>query len=151
MAERMAAAIEIGGPLLAHLVPELIARIQAEGLVVGWEEVPFRPTTAAELLDLTGDDAAPGTLLLVDREATWGQFEALEAFLVRHGIAFDHRTEAKYEYDAAIVQFRPGMSAPYVRATNQAHEPVVAVSSLEPVRQALQKGHVQGRSIVESR
>jgi hypothetical protein len=135
----MAAAIEIGGPVPALQLAELIALVRAEGLVVGWEEVPFQPTTATALLAL----AEGSTLRLVDHAATWGRFDPLEAFLFRHGIAFDRRTDAKYEYDAELVRYRPGMSQPCVRPTNQDHEPVMAVRSLEPIRQALQGGHVQ--------
>src|SRR5437773_694650 len=55
--------------------------------------------------------------------------------------ALDCRTEAKYESDAELVQFRPGMETPCVQTTNQDGAPVVPVSYLRPVCEALVKGH----------
>jgi len=143
MAERMAAEIKIGGPVPAPLVPELLALLSQEGVVVGWEEIPFSATTITELLHLAQDDSQPVPLHMVDYEAAWGRFAALEAFLAAHAIAFDRRTEAKYEYDAELVQFRPGMQEPCVQATNQDGEPVVTVSYLRPVCAALEQGHAR--------
>jgi hypothetical protein len=75
-----------------------------------------------------------------DDEALGGAFPDLENFLVRHGIAFDRRSDAKYEYDAEIVFFRRGMAEPgWVRAT-QNGQPVVLLEQLQTARQLLRAG-----------
>src|SRR4051812_16084933 len=107
MSERMTAEILIGGPVDASLVARVIDKIVAQGVVVGWEEEPFCADSAAELLALAQKSEQAGLLHFVDHQATWGAFAELEAFLCRHGIAFDRSTEAKFEYEGELVQFRP--------------------------------------------
>lgn len=144
MSERMPAEIQIGGAVPASVVPALIEHISAENPFVSWEEVLFEATTGEELLALAKCDGRPGTLRLIDYEAVGGQFDDLEGFLVGDGIAFDRHCAAKYEYDAQLVQFRPGMDGPYVWLANQNGQPHVALTDLVAVREALKTGKTEG-------
>jgi hypothetical protein len=140
MSERMAAQIEIGGDVPADLVPNLIGEIKAEGLQVGWNETPFNAKNAKELLALARKNGKRSTLLLANHEVAWGSFDLLEAFLVKHCLAFDRRSEGKFGFDAELVQYRPGMKKPLVRMTSQNKQPVVEVRSLLPIKKAFRWG-----------
>ena len=141
MSDRMAAEIEIGGPVRRRHVPGLIKAINAEGVFIGWEEAIFDAGNAQDLVDIAAG-FEKGTLVLADPEACYGYFDGLEAFLVKHGIGFNRHSEAKYEHEGEYVQFRPGMKKPFVQFATQAQTPVVPVPLLKPVRQALKKGQV---------
>ena len=140
MADRMAVEIEIGGPVPRRLVDDLIVAIRSEALSLCSDEGPFTATTADQLLELSSRDGRQGTLHLLEHEVAWGRLEELESFLIEHGIAFDRWTEAKYEYDAELVQFRAGMKQPVCIVTLQNKEPVIAVRALKPVARALVRG-----------
>jgi hypothetical protein len=137
MADRMTIEIDIGGPVPRTLVAELVALIGDEGLCLDYDGCPFEAATEEELLALCRRNDRQGTLHLVEHEVAWGHLERLEAFLIKHGIAFDRWTDHKYEYDAELVQFRRGMKEPICRSSLQNKEPVVSVRDLDPVRQAL--------------
>lgn len=143
MSECMAAEIEIGGDIPAYLVPVLIENIKSEGLFVGWQEENFHAETAEDLLELARRKGKPGTLHLADIEASWGHFDVLEDFLATNGIAFDRRSEGKYEFDPELVQYRPRMKQPLLRYTHHDHEPVVALRDLKKVQQALEDGKLE--------
>jgi hypothetical protein len=49
------------------------------------------------------------TLTLCDDEARWGEFEDLEAFLVKHGIHFNRHSDAFGESDGVLVFHRGGV------------------------------------------
>lgn len=140
MSERMATDIEIGGPVPANLVTDLISQIDSEGLFVGWAEDSFEAKTAEDLLAYARRGPKPGTLHLGDFEVAWGRFPDLEDFLVENRISFDRRSDAKYEYDAELVRYRAGMKQPQVCYTLQDKIPVVPVRDLKGVRRALERG-----------
>lgn len=140
MSDRVAAEIEIGGDVPASLVPNLIERIRAEEVLVGWNEQRFDARAAEDLLQLAREHDLAGALLLTDREVSWGEFYDLESFLFRHRIAFDRRSDAKYDYDAQLVQYRPAMKKPRMYYTTQDKQPVVAASDLRRVEKALERG-----------
>ena len=143
MSDRMVAEIEVGGPVPRGLAPELIEQIRASGAFVTWEEVRFGATTAEELVALAKRTSEHGTLLLADFEASGGRFEALEEFLVKHGIAFDRRSEARAEYDAELYQFRPDLEKPRLWLADQIGRPAILVSNLDGVRTALERAHCE--------
>lgn len=142
MSECMAAEIEIGGAVPAHLVPGLIESIKTEGLFVGWQEENFDAQTAEDLLEMARRRGKRGTVHLADVEASWGRFDVLEDFLATNGIAFDRRSD-KYEFDPELVQYRPGMKQPLLRYTRHDHEPVVVLRDLKKMQQALEDGKLE--------
>src|SRR5262245_54111510 len=97
MSDHFPALIESGGPLPRSLVPDLLACVHAEGLRWDWCEDAMTARTPEELLvELQQHDSE--VLSVGDDEASGGMFSGLEEFLVQHGIAFDRRSDAKYEY-----------------------------------------------------
>ena len=73
---------------------------------------------------------------LTDDQARWGRFEELEEFLEEHRIPYRRRSEAKYEYDAELVEYRPEMGT-VCCPTNSTGEPLVRLESLVAVDKAL--------------
>jgi len=136
MADRMAAEISIGGKIPASLVPDLCAVIADDHVCLDWGDRRFEPGSAKELMEATqelGTAENPVQLLwLCDDEARWGEFDSLEEFLVQHGIAFTRRSAGKYEYDAELVEYRPGMQSPCVIYLDLSGNPTVLASELSP-------------------
>jgi hypothetical protein len=133
MSQRMAAEIWIGGKVAASLVPDLCGAIAHEGVSLEWGDAPFRPTTPEDLHKaLRENDRGVPLLWLCDNQASWGQFDTLEAFLQEHGIPYTRRSEGAGQYDPELVEFRP-RHEPVSLSTNTAGEPVVLASGLEPV------------------
>jgi hypothetical protein len=52
--------------------------------------------------------AIDGCLEIEDSDAAYGQFAKLEKFLAENRIAFDRESGAKHEFNAELVQYRPG-------------------------------------------
>ncbi|MGQ2933673.1 hypothetical protein [Sphingopyxis sp.] len=78
MADRVAASITIGGSVTGAEFITLYRLIAAEDLTVGEDGDPFSP----------GDWTDGEPLKLFDHQAIGGQFEALEAWCVQHGLPF---------------------------------------------------------------
>jgi hypothetical protein len=129
--------IHIGGKVPKALVPALCERISAEGVELEYGGGAFEPKTAEDLLKA----ADGGTLDLYDAEARYGQFEDIEEFLAKSGIAFDRHSDARYEYDAEEIKFRPGMKDPEVFEGDQEGQVMVSAATLrEEVLPLLGKG-----------
>lgn len=143
MPDCMLAKIAVGGPIPSALIEELLKAIQDEDLHVDWDELPAQFDTAEQLLDLVSDEDGPTTLQLMAMEAAGGQFEHLETFLVENAVAFDRWTEGWSGYDAKLVSFRPGMSQPFSRITDQDGEPVIQRRRIQPVLEALRAGQME--------
>ena len=140
MSDCFPAWIEIGGPVPRTLVPSLLEHVHNEGLRWNWTEDGVKATTAEELIEeLRQHDT--DVLRAGHDEARYGSFDDLEAFLVRHGIAFDRQSDAKYEHDGRLVRFRPGMSEPHQSLVTQAGVPVIEVDDLRPIQGLLQQGN----------
>ena len=135
MADRFAAEIEIGGPVPASLMDELLDAVHHDGASFEWGD-GFAGTTE-ELIESVREG---GTLWLCDDQATYGEFSSLEELLVRHSIAFDRRCDAGSECDPELVRFRPGMSKPDCRNTSMDGCEIVEVSRLCYVLDALKRG-----------
>ena len=103
MGDYYPAEIHIGGPIPRAALDDLIGRILAEGASLdGYGE----PAATEEGLREAFQQG--GTVHLCDEQASFGQFEALEAFLVEHGVHFDRHCDAYHEYDAENVHYRGG-------------------------------------------
>jgi hypothetical protein len=136
MADYMPGEILIGGPIRADLVPSLCQAITAQGVARDWNDADFFPESGEELLAAREDIQGVLLLHLCDVEASFGQFAELETFLEEHGISFRRRSDAKYEFDAELVEFRPGIGQ--VRfLTNASGKPFVPLADLAAVATAL--------------
>ena len=67
-------------------------------------------------------------------------FEELEAFCVKHGIAFDRHSDARYEFDAENVSFRTGMKEPVSIPSNNDGEDIIQRGSRPSGRQGIDEG-----------
>ena len=132
MADRMAAEIRIGGKVPRSLVDALCAAIRSENAALEWGGGHFAPADAQELMQARDGEH----LCLRDDQAAWGELDELEEFLREHHIAFDRRSEGKYEYDPERVTYRPDRGVE-VCLTTESGNPIVEVASLQPVLQAL--------------
>lgn len=128
MADRMSAWIEIGGPIRARQIDGLLEAIEQDGAREDWGGEP--------VTNLNPDGAS--TLKLFDEDAPWGQFQAVEAFCQRHGIAFERHCEGKYEFDSHTLLFRPGHEAVYRPTIASTGEPVVLREEIVAARAKLQ-------------
>jgi hypothetical protein len=136
MSERLKAWIAIGGDVPQALVPELCKVITEEEPSQEWGGDTFEPEDAEDLEDAV--DGA-GHLYLCHDEAPWGEFVDLEKFLRQHGISYDRHSAAKYEYDAQLEQFRPGLGILTDLATEDGR-PLVERDEVEKIRDALRAG-----------
>lgn len=134
MSDYIPAEIRIGGKIAKRIVPDLCAVIGTQHIATEWGNAPFKPTTEHELLEARTD----GVLQLYDDEASWGEFDDLEEFLRENDIPYSRQTVAKYEYDAEIVEFRPG-NDPVVLTTLASGEHVVPVAALANVMEAMEQ------------
>jgi hypothetical protein len=127
MADRMAARIEIGGDVPEQLVDELVSLIVDSGAGFEWgERTDEEETRAAIEAAVAGSEP----LALTDDEATWGRFEPLEDWLIEQRIPWRRHSSAKYEYDAEIVWFLPGMEEPETVAANEDANVLVPLDDL---------------------
>jgi hypothetical protein len=113
MSDHFPAEIHIGGPFPRALLDELIGVIAAEGTSL--EDYGSPCATEESLREAFREGAV---VSLYDAEASFGQFDALEAFLVKHHIPFDRYSDAFYEYNAEAVFYR-GRGEPIIMPTDQ--------------------------------
>jgi hypothetical protein len=60
-------------------------------------------------------------------------FEELEEFCATQEISFDRHSDAKYEWDAENVYFRPGMEEPVGVLSNNDRDDLFPVGRIRPV------------------
>jgi len=126
MSDWFPAAIEIGGPIPRSVVNDLIEAIRAED---GALEDHGGPRNSREAIK---DALKEGhTLTLCDERARYGQFEALEAFLVKHGIHFDRHSDSYCEFNAENVAYRGNSEPKAMLATQGGDNMVDCLSVLE--------------------
>ena len=96
MSDRYHARLEIGGPIPAHLFPELVTILQAGGHLYGADKITSFITPC-------------GTLELEDDQAPYGQFPDLESWLQQHDIEFDRHSSGWFDTPPVSVHFRRGL------------------------------------------
>jgi len=140
MSDRLATYIRIGGPIPIRLAVSLAETINDENLSLDWGSKVFSPTNEHDLITAVALD---GRLFLCNDQTPYGHFENLEAFLHRRHIAFDRHSEAKYEYSAEIVSYRPGMQKPFTWIATQNGEALVSRTSIAPAITLLDRHKTQ--------
>ena len=118
MGDFTATSIKIGGDIPSNLIQGdddetlyLCDIIEGQEVSLDWGDEDFFPKTADDLMEVTDEK---GVICLYDDQARDGQLEDLEAWLIEHDIAFDRECGDCGEYDAELVQFRPGMKEPVI-------------------------------------
>ena len=143
MADRMAAIITIGGRISSGDLPRLLSAIADARVARDWGEAVWHPETAQELLD----GLQNGRLTLCDDEASYGEFSDLESECQTLGLSFRRHSDGKYEYDAEVVDWRPGMHEPLVNHSSNGNENAVYVDA-DAVKKAL--GHLDDGHVREA-
>jgi hypothetical protein len=139
MSDRFPGEITVGGTISKKLCEEFCWELNLAGGEVGGFGSPTRKQFFRNWRDVTDNLGDDGLLRLSNDEAAYGMFEELEEFLVKHGIAFDRRSEAGYGYDAENVSFRPGMKKPVVCFADQGGNPMVPIGDLKPLVGSLRR------------
>ena len=140
MSDRFCAYIRIGGPLPRRRVPELLKAVVNANASFEWGDCCLQPTTEAELLQARHK----GKIYLCDAEARYGEFPELEQACQTLGLAYTRCSEGKYEYDALVVDWRPGMKKPLVRVGSSSSEATyVPVAKVKKVLHHLEAGQVR--------
>jgi len=135
MADYFPGEITIGGKLPAMLLEEFLGELNSMGAKVGaYDGAEFDAKTAADLRQVLDEN---GHLFLADDQARNGQFEELERFCVDHRIPFDRHSDARHEFNAENVMFRPGMKRPAEVPSNNDGDALLRVESIRPVAKEL--------------
>jgi len=126
MSDRYPAEIHIGGPVPRTLLDELVRKIAETGAsLTGYDD---GCATEDEIRAALREGAI---LDLWDCHACYGHFGELEAFLIQHGIHFNHHCEACYDYDAENTYYRGGQVL--TRAADQAGRPLLKVAAVQEI------------------
>lgn len=112
MGDRFSASIEFPAGAIDEEIKSLLAE----------EGVEFEPLRANYDISVQIEQ---GLFYMHNPEASWGQFEELEAMLRRKGVPFDRETGAYFDYTPERVIFRP--------ATNDAPAQDLTISLSEGV------------------
>jgi hypothetical protein len=136
MSEPIPTEISIGGKIREDQVPGLCQAIAEEGVSLEWGDACFTPETTEELLAACQEHDGVRVLWLCNDQANYGFFDVLEEFLARDKISFRHKSDAKYEYDAQIIEYRPQFGR-VSYASNNIGEPLVQLSTMTSIAEAV--------------
>lgn len=122
MSEPIGMSIEIGGNLPESLIKE------------------FLETMADEISESTGPDTEKGLRASAGKKAIkwygmadYGEVDDLKKFCKHHDLSFIHHSEAKYEYDASIDFWVPGMKEIEVLNSTQDGDVMVNATAVRPL------------------
>jgi hypothetical protein len=138
MPDCIAAEISIGGKIHRDAVPGLCKAIHDECLSYDWGDTRFVPNSTEELINACEERDGVRLLCLYDDQASYGQFSILEKYLVEAGIGYRRHSDAKYEFDAHIVEFRPGRGQ-VVFASNNSGEFLAPLEGLTRIAAEIDK------------
>jgi hypothetical protein len=112
-----------GGETLADYTP---ARLRIGGTITHDQYLEIQRLT------VDGAEVSVGQFYEIGHDrARGGEFEELEEYLIKYGIAFDRYSEPALGYDGRLAQFRTGMGAPVeFIASGDNQERVVPVSAI---------------------
>ena len=116
MSDYFPAEIRIGGPVSRNRLGELTRVIVEEGVSL---EGYGGPDATQDALQESLREGA--IVALYADQARYGQFDSLEAFLVKHRIHFDRYSEAFCEFSAEAVFYRGGEEAIILPADQSGH------------------------------
>lgn len=139
MSERYAANIKIGGQISKRRVPRLLKTICAASISHDWGEPPFEPQSAEELSTAIRD----GHLFLCDDQTRYGEFPELEAACRKLSLSYTRWCEGYCEYDAELVDWRPGMPEPLCRiGSNSSNAIFIPADEVRKALKHLESNHI---------
>lgn len=139
MSDRIPAKIEIGGVVYPNFLDEFISEVNNSNgqRFNDWGGARADIKMTKELKEYIHD----GYFTLVDDEASFGEFEELENFCRDHNLSYRRATSAKYEYNAEVAVWIPGMHEPLIFATNEGEEEMVSGLEVRRAIAILQSGN----------
>lgn len=75
--------------------------------------------------DIPGELDDKNQLVCTDSEASYGEFEELEELCRELGLSYDRWSDAKYEFEACMSIWRPGMERPFDCQADKNEHPVI--------------------------
>ncbi len=139
--EQYPADITIGGELHADLVEEFIERCREDRAGPDWDGgFPDDVTTAEDLLKMCNSE---GHLVLMNCQACYGQFRALEEFLEANKMSFDAHNDSHHDgSEAYYSKYRPELpNRVHVESNNQGHE-LMPLAPVLKAAEALDAGNI---------
>ena len=148
MSDRIAAHIAIGGALSRSKLPALLKAIAKAEVATSWGDTFFQPQSEEQLLAVLMNRR----LWLCDDESRDGCFPDLEDACRKLGLSYTRLCESRYQCDAEVVDWRPGMRKPLVRVgSNVRNVTYVPEVQVRKVLVHLQAGRVgKAKSLLRS-
>jgi hypothetical protein len=138
MSEPIPTEISIGGKVREDQVTGLCQAIAKECVSLEWGDACFTPETAEELLAACQEHDGVRVLWLCDDQANYGSLETLQEFLKREQIPFRHKSDAKYEFDAEVIEYRPEIGE--VRfSSDTSGQPLIQLKTMTSIAEAVDK------------
>jgi hypothetical protein len=126
MSESMSLTIEIGGVLPAKLMADFFDAMKSECYdIVG-------PDTHKSLYKEAGRNSIKWYA-----QANYGSCKDLKAFCIKHKLGYIHHVEAKYEYNAELYYWVPGMKNEVCLESNQDSDSVISIDKVRPLVELL--------------
>ena len=132
MSDCMPAHIAIGGQLAGADLPDLYQAILDDKARLDWDEEAMPALARFQELatDLKGE-----ALRLFNSEAPFGELEHIEAFCQKRRLTYVRHGDAKYEFDAEMAWWAPGLPRPIVVASlNSRDVPALPLDELDAAR-----------------
>ena len=131
MGEYFPGAIELGGNIPAEMLDQLAEVISEQGCYLDdGSEAELTPAEALQLLHKA--DKEKTVLKLADYQASWGEFDDLEAFCNEHGIDYDRTSDAHYEYNGEMICSR-GTNDRIWFLADQEGQPAIHLTDIQAV------------------
>jgi hypothetical protein len=117
----------------------LLKAIAQAGVSAEWGDAPFLPRSADDLSEAAGKS----WLFLCDEQASYGELPELEAVCRKLGLSYSRHSEASFDADAELADWRPGMKKALVRHGSNLNsvDTFVSTESFRHVIELLEAGH----------
>ena len=127
MSEYLGMTIEIGGEFPAGLVSEFLKELTDELSEINGS------TTEQELRQ----EAKGKKAIKWYAQSNYGECDSLKKFCREHGLGYIHTSEAKYEFNAQVCYWVPGMPEESSNEANQDGDVTIPASEVRPLVFAL--------------
>lgn len=117
MSESMGMSIQIGGTLPRKYYKDLLQAVEDE-------------------LSEASHEMSKG-IFRADGISNWGECDDLKSFCQKHKLAYIHNSDPKYEYDATIAYWTPGLKKEERFLTTANREEIVLVDDVKPLMELL--------------
>lgn len=129
MADRFPASIEISGCLPDCFLSQLHGAAQDDGASFEWGDAVPTQDELAEAL------AGGETLFLCNDEVAGGTLTSLTLVCRQIGLSYQHHNDARYEFEAELTWWSPGMPEPYSVSSDQQGHALISLQELKELRQ----------------